>query len=115
MYNVGSLGILSLKIGCTALYHEDVKNLRIQISHVCLEFNNLTNFLLPCSHLQAFGFDTDGDQTSISSGFETTFDASDAEDAAKFLRKIFSIVQPGCHASKRMGDMDGGFFSHCPR
>ena len=97
------------------IYHEDVKNLRIQISHMCLEFNNLINFLLLCSHLQAFGFDTDGDQTSISSGFETTFDASDAEDAAKFLRKIFSIVQPGCHASKRMGDMDGGFFSHCPR
>ncbi|RUS73084.1 hypothetical protein EGW08_019145, partial [Elysia chlorotica] len=65
--------------------------------------------------VQAFGFDTDGDQTSVSSGFETTFDSADAEDAAKFLRKIFSIVQPGCHASKRNGDMEGGFFSHCPR
>ncbi|CAL1542275.1 unnamed protein product, partial [Lymnaea stagnalis] len=60
-----------------------------------------------------FGFvEADGDQ---SSAFETTFDSSDADDASKFLRKAFDILQPGYHASKRMPEMDGGYFSHCPR
>ncbi|CAG5119772.1 unnamed protein product [Candidula unifasciata] len=62
--------------------------------------------------VQAFGFDTDSDN---SSSFVTTFDAADAEDASKYLRKAFNILQPGYHACKRMPEMDGGYFSHCPR
>lgn len=64
------------------------------------------------SLVQAFGFEADSDN---SSSFVTTFDAADAEDASKFLRKAFNILQPGNHASKRMPEMDGGYFSHCPR
>ncbi|XP_005092228.1 uncharacterized protein LOC101846194 isoform X2 [Aplysia californica] len=64
--------------------------------------------------IQAFGFDTDG-ENSFSSAFETTFDATDADDAAKFLRKTFNILQPGHHACKRVPEMDGGYFNHCPR
>lgn len=63
---------------------------------------------------KAFGYDTDGD-LSISSAFETTFDSNDADDATKFLRKTFNILEPGHHACKRVPEIEGGYFSHCPR
>ena len=67
------------------------------------------------SHLQNFGNDGSDGDVSFSSAFETTFDSTDADDAAKFLRKTFNILQPGNHPCKRVPDIDGGYFSHCPR
>ncbi|KAK7010967.1 hypothetical protein BgiMline_002609 [Biomphalaria glabrata] len=69
----------------------------------------------PDVSVQAFGFEESDGEHPTSSVFETTFDSSDAEDSSKYMRKAFNILQPGYHAAKRMPDMEGGYFSHCPR
>ena len=63
--------------------------------------------------LHAYGFDGDGDY-SVSS-VESVFDASDAEDVCKLLRKAFHMLGPGRHACKRNPDHGGSHFVHCRR
>lgn len=63
--------------------------------------------------LQAYGFDGDGDHAV--SFAESMFDASDAEDACKLLRKAFHMLGPGRHACKRNPDHGGSHFVHCRR
>ncbi|KAH9509619.1 hypothetical protein Btru_044020 [Bulinus truncatus] len=65
--------------------------------------------------VQAFGFEEVDVDHQVPSVFEAKFDASDADDTSKYLRKAFNILQPGYHAAKRMPEMEGGYFSHCPR
>lgn len=63
--------------------------------------------------LNVYGFEADGDRSFSSA--ESVFDASDAEDACKLLRKAFHMLGPGRHACKRNPDHGGSHFVHCRR
>ena len=63
--------------------------------------------------LHVYGFEADGDLSM--SSVESVFDACDAEDACKLLRKAFHMLGPGRHACKRNPDHGGSHFVHCRR
>ncbi|ESO97213.1 hypothetical protein LOTGIDRAFT_239156 [Lottia gigantea] len=64
--------------------------------------------------MEIFGYEADGD-LSYSSALETFFDANDAEESVKQLRKVFHVVNPGRYALKKSPEAGGGHFIHCPR
>ncbi|XP_076439675.1 uncharacterized protein LOC143279511 [Babylonia areolata] len=63
--------------------------------------------------LHVYGFEADGDHSF--SSVESVFDACDAEDVCKLLRKAFHMLGPGRHACKRNPDHGGSHFVHCRR
>ncbi|XP_050399130.1 uncharacterized protein LOC126816536 [Patella vulgata] len=64
--------------------------------------------------MEIYGYEADGD-LSYSSALETFFDANDAEESIKQLRKAFHVVNPGRYALRKSPDTGGGHFVHCPR
>lgn len=65
--------------------------------------------------LHVYGFDEAVDPEHSFSSVESVFDAADAEDVCKLLRKAFHMLGPGRHACKRNPDHGGSHFVHCKR